>query len=235
MSAEANHPRTPAKPQPGARRGRLPKGISAPLRFALGYRSMRYGLRRDLSVPLEKPTAKIPISVRPMVNSDLPLLLSTDHVKDDPQEKQEIAWRRDFIAQGAQTCFVAVDERDDRPCYMQWLIGSADNDFVRRLEGFPELKPDEALLENAYTPVAYRGLGIMSAAMSLIAERAADLGARSVLTFVLQDNIASLKGCQRAGFFPHMLHHKLQLGFGLLKRHRFEILADADRRRSLRF
>jgi RimJ/RimL family protein N-acetyltransferase len=48
-------------------------------------------------------------------------------------------------------------------------------------------------------------LGIMSAAMALIAERATEVGARHVLTFVDQHNIASLKGCQRAGFHPQRL------------------------------
>ena len=65
------------------------------------------------------------------------------------------------------------------------------NPLIRTLSGFPNLEPDEALLENAFTPVAYRGHGIMSAAMALIAERAADIGARNVLTFVGTDNIAS--------------------------------------------
>jgi RimJ/RimL family protein N-acetyltransferase len=83
---------------------------------------------------------------------------------------------------------------------VQWLLGVRDNDFIARLGGFPALEADQALLENAYTPPAFRGLGIMPAAMAAIAEHASELGARYVLTFVDQHNIASLKGCQRAGF-----------------------------------
>src|SRR5580658_5235651 len=74
--------------------------------------------------------------------------------------------------------------------------------------GFLPLADGEALLENAYTPPAYRGLGVMAAAMAQIAERARDFGARKVLTFVATDNIASLKGCQRSGFYPHLLHRR---------------------------
>jgi hypothetical protein len=44
----------------------------------------------------------------------------------------------------------------------------------------------------------------MSAGMSMIAEKATDLGARYVVTFVGTDNIASLKGCERAGFLPYV-------------------------------
>jgi RimJ/RimL family protein N-acetyltransferase len=153
----------------------------------------------------------------------------------DGQERLEIAWRRAFLAKGAKGCFVAIDGRNDTPCYMQWLMGSSQNRFIRQLRGFPQLGPDEALLENAYTPAQYRGLGIMSAAMALIAERAADFGARYVLTFVEEHNIASLKGCEKSGFYRHMLHRRDEIVFGLQKWDRFEMLRDDDPRRDFRF
>ena len=139
--------------------------------------------------------------------------------------------RRSFIAKGAQRGFVAVDERSNTPCYVQWLFGPEDNAFIARLGGFPSLQKGEALLENAYTPPAYRGFGIMSAAMARIAEHAAGVGARHVLTFVDDDNIASLKGCQRAGFQPVMLHHSVRLAFGTLRRDRFEMFSPGDPKR----
>jgi RimJ/RimL family protein N-acetyltransferase len=114
-------------------------------------------------------------------------------------------------------------------------MSSADNDFIQSLGGFPQLAPNEALLENAYTPANYRGLGIMSAAMALIAERAADFGARYVLTFVDEQNTPSLKGCERSGFHPHMLHHRMQKGFGVIRKDRFEMLRAGDPRRAIRF
>jgi RimJ/RimL family protein N-acetyltransferase len=75
----------------------------------------------------------------------------------------------------------------------------------------------------------------MAAAMAQIAERARDFGARKVLTFVATDNIASLKGCQRAGFHPHLLHRRTRLGFGLFTRDHFETLPEGDPRRSVKF
>jgi RimJ/RimL family protein N-acetyltransferase len=69
---------------------------------------------------------------------------------------------------------------------------------------FPHLEPDEMLLEGAYTPEKFRGKGIMPCAMAQISERAADRGARWVVTFVTEDNIPSLKGCDRAGFTPYI-------------------------------
>ena len=137
---------------------------------------------------------------------DVAALLSYDAAAVSAQERGEVAVRRNFLAKGAHNGFVAIDQRNGAPCYVQWLFGARDNAFVSQLKGFPVLAPHQALLENAYTPPAYRGFGIMSAAMALIAERAADIGARHVLTFVGLDNIASLKGCQRAGFNPLLLH-----------------------------
>ncbi len=87
---------------------------------------------------------------------------------------------------------------------------------------FPQ--QDEALLENAYTPVNYRGMGIMAAAMALIAERAAEFDARYVLTFVGVDNIASLKGCERAGFLPYLVRKQEQYCFNLVRKLAFEAL-----------
>lgn len=150
----------------------------------------------------------------------------------DPTEKLEVAWRRAFVDKGARGGFVAVDQRSGTPCFVQWLFGSQNNDFIQRLGGFPLLEAHEALLENAYTPPRYRGLGIMSAAMALIAEHATEFGARYALTFVDQHNIASLKGCQRAGFHPQRLHHRTRIGFGLINWDRFDTLPDGDPRRT---
>lgn len=235
MSAEAGHVQLDAEPTIPSRLAQLQIRLAGRLKLGPYSRSMRYGLCRDLQIPAQPPSAKIPIRVRPLVASDLARLLSVDPTRNDAHDRLEIAWRQAFVEKGARNCFVAVDLRNEMPCYMQWLLSPADNDFIAGLGGFPALREGEALLENAYTPAGYRGLGIMSAAMARIAERAADFGARFVLTFVDQHNVASLKGCVRAGFHPHLLHHRTQLGFGLIKQDRFEELSEADPRRTAKF
>lgn len=202
-------------------------------RLGLTRRAVSYGLRRDLSAPVEHPSAKIPISIRPMRAEDLEVLLPTDAASLDPDDRIEVAWRIRFAGKfGLHGGFVAIDERSGQPCYMQWLLTPAQNEAIGRLRSFPLLADNEALLENAYTPARHRGLGIMSAAMARIAERAADVDARSVLTFVGSDNPASLKGCRRAGFAPDIVHTRHDLVFGLLRRDRFEPLAPNDPRRN---
>lgn len=205
--------------------------VESRLKLGLSLHSLNYGLRRDLSVSIEHPAAKIPISVRPMRDADLDVLLPPDPSLAQ-QERMEANWRRGFARNVGSGGFVAIDERDGSPCYMQWLLQPSQNEFIKGLKTFPLLKNDEALLENAYTPPSHRGLGIMSAAMAAIAEQAAGFGARYVMTFVGHDNIASLKGCRRAGFAPDMVHIRHDNFFGLIRRNRFEPLPENDPRRN---
>jgi len=163
------------------------------------------GLRRDLAAPLDVPAAAIAIKVRPIEARDVAAILDVTDPKLSNEEKWQRVVRRHLLDASFGTCFVAVTE-NDKPCYMQWLFTSRDNDKIRNYFSglFPELAGDEALLEGAFTPEAFRGKRIMQAAMAQIAEKGASLGARSVITFVGFDNIASLKGCARAGFFPYV-------------------------------
>lgn len=235
MTAEAVQRGVPEGASFRSRLALFPSRLASRLHRGLCAKFTRFGLRRDLRLTVEKSTAKIPIRVRPLENRDLSSLFFGDIIAKDSAERLELAWRRSFIDKGARGGFVAIDTRSETPCYVQWLLSSRDNDFIAKLGGFPPLKADEALLENAYTPPAYRGLGIMSAAMAAIAERATAFGARYVLTFVGDQNIASLKGCQRAGFYPDMVHHRITLCFGMITRDRFEKLPDDDPRRTSKF
>jgi RimJ/RimL family protein N-acetyltransferase len=190
----------------------LLSGNPAKVWWAVTYRahsdSSSIGLRRDLHVPFVGPTARIPISVRPLAATD-------DLSALDPEpdlSADEAFWRlgqRRLLESGLQTCYVAIAP-EKRPCYMQWIIPASENDRLKAVFGnlYPVLAPDEALLEGAYTPEAYRGKGIMSAAMAQVAQRAAEHGARWVITFVDEQNEASLKGCLRAGFKPYLRRHE---------------------------
>lgn len=180
--------------------------------WALSYRiysdSTSLGLRRDLSVPFTPPTAKIPLSVRPLApTDDLSALDPAPGLAPD-EAFSRLAQQR-LLHSGLRTCFVAIAE-DGKPCYMQWVIPAADNEKLRSFFGnlYPVLGPEEALLEGAYTPEAYRGKGVMSAAMSHVAARAGDFGARWVITFVDEQNTASVKGCLRAGFTPYVKRYE---------------------------
>jgi RimJ/RimL family protein N-acetyltransferase len=208
--------------------------LAGRIRLGLRFESTRFILRRDLAQPFPAPDAKIPISVRPLTAADLESLLAVAP-ETSPEDRFEIAGRRAFAARRMAGGYVAIDERDGTPCYVQWLFGAADNDFIGTIKGFRQLAADEALLENAYTPASHRGLGVMPAAMARIAEKAAAIGARYVTTYVDQNNVPSLKGCQRCGFWPDVEHRQVRLGFGLLRRDTFTRLADDDPRRTQKY
>jgi GNAT superfamily N-acetyltransferase len=179
------------------------------LTYLLYSDSESVGLRRDLRAPCLAPSAKRPLQVRPLTPGDeLAWLDVREPGLSDDQVYSRLGQAR-LLRSGIQTCHVAV-EPDGTACYMQWLILSNQNEQVRAFFGnlYPRLAPDEALLEGAYTPEAYRGQGIMAAAMAQIAERADQFGARWVLTFVDEGNVASLKGCARAGFVPYVRRHE---------------------------
>jgi GNAT superfamily N-acetyltransferase len=179
------------------------------LTYLLYSDSESVGLRRDLRAPHEAPAAKVWIQVRPLTPDDqLSWLDVREQGLSDDQVYARLAQAR-LLQSGIETCHVAV-ETGGKACYMQWLILSHENERVRAFFGnlYPRLAPDEALLEGAYTPEAYRGQGIMAAAMAQIAERAGQFGARWVITFVDESNVASLKGCARAGFEPYVRRHE---------------------------
>jgi GNAT superfamily N-acetyltransferase len=235
MNAKVERLPLASEARPALRLEQLRIRIAARLQMGLYGKFTRYGLCRDLSVPFEAPRAKIPLEVRRASASDLDAVLNLNDPANTAQDRIEIAWRRAFAEKGAQRCYVAVDLRDNTPCYVHWLFNAADTPFLQQFPNLPRLAPHEALLEDCYTSVKYRGLGIMAEAMARIAERAADIGCSHVITFVDQQNIASLKGCQRAGFRPHLLHHRTQLAFGLVQKNSFVPLAANDPRRTLKF
>lgn len=170
--------------------------------------STSYCLRRDLSVSFPAPAPRIPITVRSLRQDDVSRIFRFDAEGMSNDERREIVSRLQHVKSGIPTCYVAVTD-GDTPAYIQWLMGPKDNDRIQRYFNgiFPVLGPDEALLENAFTLSGFRGKGVMASAMSAIAEKAAGIGARWVLTFVEKSNIPSLKGCKRAGFHPYTIRH----------------------------
>ncbi len=192
--------------------------------FGLIYRERRtFGLRRDLDVPVQHRKAKIAITVRPLVDDDVPLLFPDVSARIPRKEKVELDTRRAMFDAGVTQCYVAVDE-SGTPCYFQWRLDHRQNPFLQSRfprNWFPILRDDEYLLENAYTPVAYRGKGIMSEAMAIIAETGRAADARYAITFVDTENVPSLKACASAGFRPDLVRHERSYFAGAVCRRHF--------------
>jgi GNAT superfamily N-acetyltransferase len=185
-------------------RGGHVKRVARSLRSRLGSETLSLGLMRDVSIPFAAPAATMRLEVRPRRPGELLDFLSLNAHAQAGDAAFALVERR-LLDAGIGTCWVALTA-DGAPCYMQFLLTQRDNAGIRALWGdfFPPLGPGEALLEGAFTPEAYRGQGIMAHAMARIAESAPASGSRSVMTFVTADNVASLKGCKKAGFAPFL-------------------------------
>jgi len=190
------------------RHGRF-RDIAEKIRHRIGSDTRSYCLRRDLTVPFEALPAKIPITVRTLRQEDIPKIFDLGRPGIAPADVKELVYRLEHLNADIPTCYVAVSG-EGVPAYLQWLMGPSMNDRIQaHFNGiFPVLAPDEALLENAFTLEAFRGKGVMPAAMALIAEEGSKIGARWVITFVEVSNIPSLKGCKRSGFSPYMMRHE---------------------------
>lgn len=168
-------------------------------------RQVAFGLKRDISSAHLAPDANFPLHIRPLRADDVATLLQLP-VDADAADETAVGVRRRMINADLPGCWVAAAVEDDRPCYMQFLFDHHSNAALLKFFGgdFPPLAPDTALLEAAYTPPHERGQRVMAAGMCRIAEKAEGLGVRYVVTFVGDDNLASLKGCERAGFVPYL-------------------------------
>ncbi len=203
---------------------RLQKRIAGKLRQGFYSEFNGYGFRRDLGEKFKMPDAKIPIAVRRMNAEEIDIVLPPQG-GNTQEETQEIVWRRHFYRKAPQNCcFAAIDLRDNAPCFIQWLIGPEHNGHLARFKCYPRLKDDEAMVEQSYTMPAYRGLGILAAAMARIAEQASGLGARHVMGFLGEDNTTGMKALRKAGFHPYLSHRRTQIGYGSLVFNSFKVI-----------
>jgi GNAT superfamily N-acetyltransferase len=121
--------------------------------------------------------------------------------------------QRMVVAEVAEL-FVARDDAG-APIYAQWLVKA---EHWARLDRFapgryPQLGRDEGLVEGAFTFPRFRGLGVMADGMAQLLAIARDAGSRSVLTYVGDANVPSLRGCARVGFdLDHVRVNRRRLG-----------------------
>jgi hypothetical protein len=187
-------------------------------------RPVDLGLLRDLSIPVQAPPTRVEYTLRPLRDDDD--LGFLEHGPPDESDDEAVLRLNQlrFVRAGIPTCYVAVTI-DNQICCMQWIIAARDIPRLDAIFGpiYPPFAPDEALLEGAYTPVAFRGKGLMSAILTRVAAEGTALGAKRAYTYVAQDNIASLKGCKKAGFVP-----AIQRTYTFLFFHRFVSFRNLD-------
>jgi hypothetical protein len=156
------------------------------------------GMKRDLTVAHTPPPAKVALDIVPLDDRLADRLFDDSGLEADAVLEME--GRRRMWVDRIPHAWVAVEETGS-PVYVQWAIPGSEADLIREYfrGGFPEMAPDELLLEAAWATPAARGKRIMAEAMSRITESAA-ADHTSAITFVGVDNEPSIRGCRAAGF-----------------------------------
>ncbi|WCO03306.1 GNAT family N-acetyltransferase [Psychroserpens ponticola] len=141
--------------------------------------------------------SNIDIVIRPFETSDLNSL--NEGVRHSRLVEEQIP-----------KCYVATTN-ENRTIYRQWLFTHKYQQQVIDYFGpiFPKISINEAIIEGVFTHPDYRGLRIMSDAMSKIIQQQQYKNIKRVIAFVEESNKASLKGFYRIGFLPYMIRKEV--------------------------
>jgi hypothetical protein len=180
--------------------------LAQEMRKAVSFDEVCYGFRRDLMQPFTPPPPAIPIQLRLFQDTDATHLFDLSYAcSRGGVAIMDCLHDLAFIDARIPSCFVATTDAGF-PCYIQWLMSHTINDRLRtHFKGYlPPLASNEVVLEGAFIPFRYRGNKIMPQAMTWVAEKGRDIGARFAVTFVQGSNLPSIKCVLQAGFRPYM-------------------------------
>ncbi len=178
-----------------------PKVFFRQLKRQVYSRATFIGLEKNLNTKCAPVPCRVEYALQLASEKDMDEVVQKAKT-ESKESAHELVQRRWFYESGFLNCYVARTIDTGELCYMVWLISLVDRALVK--SGFrdmlPRLKEDEILMENSYTFEKHRGNRIMPSAMAEWSEMARSNGFKRVITYVRQDNIASLRGCERAGF-----------------------------------
>jgi hypothetical protein len=179
------------------------------------YRKEQFiGLEKHLSLPIVQIESKIPYSLSIASAEDMEDIFRK--IKTESKSSIfELIQRKWFYETGFHTCYIARAAGNLDICYMQWMISRKDaNAWSDNFKSsFFRLRDEDIQLEHAYTFEKYRGNRIMPSVMTRLFEIARDKGFKRVITYVIADNIGSLKGCYLAGFKKFEEIHRTKFPF----------------------
>lgn len=164
-------------------------------------RDVLCGFEKDLNEKVMPVSSKLEYSLRPATEEDMEEVLAKS-ITESKESAHELIKRKWFYEEGFHDCYIARVAGTSELCHIQWLVSSEADD--KAIQGFknrlPWPKKDEVLIENIYTFEKYRGKGIMPSVTVKLCELARSKGFKRIITYVRQDNVASLRGMKKAGF-----------------------------------
>ena len=180
---------------------RDPDSIVARLARRIWSSQDSFGLACALDDLPEPRAARIPVKMEAQEPATFTGFVKEQQHDLTDAEAEFIRQRVEMCGEGVRTLYAALDPEGEA-IYTQWLLKPGDETALHRAAPgyFPDLAPDETMVEGAYTFTNFRGHGAMGDGMHQLLEIAQATGATRCLTYVGFDNIASLRGCHKVGF-----------------------------------
>lgn len=159
------------------------------------------GLQKNLHTNNVPVPCEVKYSLHVASEKDMQEMLEMA-VAEGRDSAYELIGRKLFYDSGFRDCYVARSVDAKELCFVQWMI--SQENYQGLGQGFrnmlPRLERQDIWMENSYTFKKYRGKKVYPSALVELAEIARNKGFERILTYVRADNIASIKGCERAGF-----------------------------------
>jgi RimJ/RimL family protein N-acetyltransferase len=166
------------------------------------YRTNVYvGFEKDLKEDDPEISCKVDYQLNPGTREELESIFQ--EIKDKYKDIAiDLITRRRYYDLGIEKCYIAREKITQEPCYITWMISAngtaAARDFIA--QHFINLKPNEVLLEGALTFGKFRGKSVSTSITNSLARLARSQGYKRMILFVLQNNKASARVCQKTGY-----------------------------------
>ena len=202
-----------------------PKVFIRQLRHQLYSRTTHVGLERNLDTDFVQVPSRIEYSFQLATEEDIEEILQK--AKTESKESAfDLIQQKWFYESGFRNCYIVRTADTGELCHVNWLmipnhsampsaVSPGIDDAMSQVFGslLPWMKDDECLGANAYTFEKYRGYGIFASVNSKLFDIGRNSGMKRMISYVRQDNVASLKSSARVGFKNFEEVHELKLLF----------------------
>jgi len=132
--------------------------------------------------------------------------------------RKDIVARLFFSQAGFKHCYFAKTSIG-QPAYIQWLIYPDENEIIAKhfQYRFYPLKPNQVMLENAFTFPKFRGLGLMPNVSAELLTIARNQGYKNAVVYIKKNQIASINEFLKLNFKIRKIVREYKL-FGITKR-----------------
>jgi RimJ/RimL family protein N-acetyltransferase len=172
------------------------------LRRQIYSKSTEIGFSLDLTkYNIPQVEASIKYSLRPATKEDMGEVLQRSKA-ESKESCYHLVMQMWMYEDGYHNYYIARTADTNQICFLQSIIYPQDISMAKgRFKNvFPKLKEGEAIIESSYTFEKYRGNRLHPAITTDLLRLCKERGLKRMIAHVTKDNIASIKGTERAGY-----------------------------------